>query len=87
MRPRWTRALVHAVTLAGVRVAHTARTGVRQYVGKEAGRPDLTMVNVYRDKAEVSAKIRTSALQIPRPAEAHGPIRPANRYALANAVP
>lgn len=36
--------------------ARTARTGVQQYLGAELGRPDLGVVNVYRDEAEVFAK-------------------------------
>lgn len=36
--------------------ALTARTGVQQYLGREVGRPDLPVVNVYRDEAEVFAK-------------------------------
>lgn len=36
--------------------ARTARTGVQQYLGVELGRPDLAVVNVYRDEAEVFAK-------------------------------
>lgn len=36
--------------------AHTARTGIQQYLGREIGRPDLDVVNVYRDEAEVFAK-------------------------------
>lgn len=35
--------------------ARTARTGVQQYLGAEMGRPDLGVVNVYRDAAEVFA--------------------------------
>lgn len=33
--------------------ARTARAGVQQYMGREIGRPDLGMVNVYRDADEV----------------------------------
>jgi len=33
--------------------ARTARTGVQQYLGAEMGRPDLAVVNVYRDAADV----------------------------------
>lgn len=36
--------------------ARTARTGVQQYLGSELGRPDLPVVNVYRDESEVFAK-------------------------------
>lgn len=36
--------------------AFTARTGVQQYAGFELDRPDLGIVNVYRDEAEVFAK-------------------------------
>ncbi|WNW10119.1 DUF2213 domain-containing protein [Pseudomonas sp. DTU_2021_1001937_2_SI_NGA_ILE_001] len=36
--------------------ARTARTGIQQYLGREVGRPDLSVVNVYRDQAEVFAK-------------------------------
>lgn len=51
-----------AVALGDVRVndsgyleafAHTARTGVQRYLGSEMGRPDLGVVNVYRDAADV----------------------------------
>ena len=51
-----------AVALGDVRVndsgyleafAHTARTGIQQYLGSEMGRPDLGVVNVYRDAADV----------------------------------
>ena len=34
----------------------TARTGVQQYLGSEMGRPDLGVVNVYRDAGEVFSK-------------------------------
>lgn len=37
-------------------VARTARTGVQQYLGAELGRPDLGVVNVYRDESEVFAR-------------------------------
>lgn len=33
--------------------ARTARTGVQHYLGRELGRPDLQVVNVYRDESEV----------------------------------
>lgn len=33
--------------------ARTARTGIQQYLGAEMGRPDLGVVNVYRDEADV----------------------------------
>lgn len=36
--------------------ALTARTGVQQYLGREVGRPDLEVVNVYRDEKEVFSK-------------------------------
>lgn len=36
--------------------ARTARTGIQQYLGAEVGRPDLGIVNVYRDEAEVFSK-------------------------------
>src|SRR5690625_797417 len=36
--------------------ARTARTGVQQNLGSELGRPDLAVVNVYRDESEVFAK-------------------------------
>lgn len=36
--------------------ARTARTGVQQYLGAELGRPDLGVVNVYRDESEVFSK-------------------------------
>lgn len=38
----------------------TARTGVQQYLGDEMGRPDIPVVNVYRDQAEV---FRLSSLE------------------------
>lgn len=37
-------------------VARTARTGTQQYLGAEMGRPDLGVVTVYRDEAEVFSK-------------------------------
>ena len=42
----------------------TARTGVQSYLGAEMGRPDLPLVNVYRDEAEVfrKASLNTFAL-------------------------
>lgn len=36
--------------------ARTARTGIQQYLGAEVGRPDLGVVNVYRDEAEVFSR-------------------------------
>lgn len=36
--------------------ARTARTGIQQYLGSELGRPDLGVVNVYRDESEVFNK-------------------------------
>lgn len=36
--------------------ALTARTGIQQYLGVEVGRPDLKVVNVYRDEKEVFSK-------------------------------
>ena len=36
--------------------ARTARTGTQQYLGSEVGRPDLAVVTVYRDQAEVFSK-------------------------------
>lgn len=47
-----------SLTEAGYLVAnaHTARTGIQQYLGKELGRPELDVVNVYRDEVEVFAK-------------------------------
>ncbi len=36
--------------------ARTARTGVQQYMGAELGRPDLGVVNVYRDEADVFSR-------------------------------
>lgn len=36
--------------------ARTARTGTQQYLGSEVGRPDLAVVSVYRDEAEVFSK-------------------------------
>lgn len=57
--------ITDSVTLGDARVtdsgyleanARTARTGVQQYLGSELGRPDLAVVNVYRDEAEVFSK-------------------------------
>ncbi len=54
-----------AVTISGTRTtrdgyvvfdARTARTGIQTYLGTEMGRPDLSMVRVYRDEAEVFAE-------------------------------
>lgn len=47
-----------SLTDAGYLVAnaHTARTGIQQYLGSELGRPELDVVNVYRDEVEVFAK-------------------------------
>lgn len=51
-----------AVTIAGTRVredgylvvdARVARTGIQQYLGSEVGRPDLSVVSVYRPEGEV----------------------------------
>ena len=36
--------------------ARTARTGVQQYLGREVGRPDLDIVNVYRAEDQVFSK-------------------------------
>lgn len=36
--------------------ARTARTGIQEYLGAEVGRPDLRVVRVYRDEAEVFSK-------------------------------
>jgi hypothetical protein len=36
--------------------ARTARTGIQVYGGAEVGRPELALVNVFRDEAEVFAK-------------------------------
>jgi hypothetical protein len=36
--------------------AHTARVGVQQYLGSEVGRPEFSVVNVYRDESEVFSK-------------------------------
>jgi len=36
--------------------ARTARTGIQRYLGAEVGRPDLGVVNVYRDEADVFSK-------------------------------
>lgn len=36
--------------------AHTARVGVQQYLGSEVGKPELSVVNVYRDETEVFSK-------------------------------
>lgn len=36
--------------------ARTARTGIQKYLGSELGRPDLQVVSVYRDEAEVFSK-------------------------------
>lgn len=40
--------------------ARTARTGIQQYLGREVGRPDIPVVNVYRSEDEVFS---TSSLQ------------------------
>ncbi|NQE62946.1 DUF2213 domain-containing protein [Caulobacter sp. RHG1] len=57
--------ITDSVTLGDARVtdtgyleanARTARVGIQQYLGSELGRPDLGVVNVYRDEAEVFAK-------------------------------
>lgn len=63
------------VTLGDIRVhddgyleafARTARTGVQSYLGREAGRPDLATVAVYRDEAEVfSTKALDTFSKIP----------------------
>lgn len=46
--------------------AKTARTGVQQYLGIEMGRPDLGVVNVYRDESEVFSKTSLQSFaQIP----------------------
>lgn len=36
--------------------AKSARTGIQNYLGREMGRPDLSVVRVYRDEAEVFAE-------------------------------
>lgn len=36
--------------------ARTARVGVQQYLGSEVGKPELAVVNVYRDESEVFKK-------------------------------
>lgn len=36
--------------------ALTARVGIQQYTGEEMGRPDIFVVNVYRDESEVFSK-------------------------------
>src|SRR5690606_20900677 len=57
--------LIDTVSLGDARVneagyleanARTARIGIQQYLGAELGRPDLGIVNVYRDEAEVFSK-------------------------------
>src|SRR5690606_21188740 len=57
--------ITDSVTLGDARVndagyleanARTARVGIQQYLGFEMGRPDLDIVNVYRDEAEVFSK-------------------------------
>lgn len=70
-------------------VARTARTGVQTYRGAEVGRPDLAMVAVYRDAAEVFSKrsLDTFAgvpITIDHPAE---PVSSANwkRHAVGEA--
>lgn len=54
--------IIDALSIGDVRVndagyleanARTARTGVQRYLGREMGRPDLDIVDVYRDEAEV----------------------------------
>lgn len=51
-----------AVTIAGTRLredgylvvdARVARTGIQRYLGSEVGRPDLSVVSVYRPESEV----------------------------------
>jgi hypothetical protein len=77
------------VTLADARVnadgyleaiARTARTGVQQYRGAEVGKPEIPVVNVFRDEAEVFSKAALDSFaQIPitvdHPAE---PVNAAN---------
>lgn len=63
------------VTLADARVradgyleavARTARTGVQQYLGAEVGKPEMAVVNVFRDEAEVFSKASLDSFaQIP----------------------
>jgi hypothetical protein len=65
--------------------ARTARTGVQQYHGFELDRPDLDIVNVYRDEAEVFSKrsLDTFAripITVDHPAE---PVTAANWKAVA----
>lgn len=57
--------ITDAVMLDGARVdgagyleatARTARTGTQQYLGAELGRPELGVVNVYRDEREVFSR-------------------------------
>src|SRR5690606_4151888 len=36
--------------------ARIARIGVQQYLGSEVGKPELPVVNVFRDEAEVFSK-------------------------------
>lgn len=57
--------ITDSVTLGDARVsdagylevnARTARIGIQQYLGSEVGRPDIPVVNVYRDEAEVFSK-------------------------------
>lgn len=58
--------ITDSVTLGDARVndagyleanARTARVGIQQYLGVEMGRPDLDVVNVYRDESEVFKKL------------------------------
>lgn len=57
--------IVDSVTLGDARVsdsgyleanARTARVGIQQYLGSELGKPDIAVVNVYRDEREVFSK-------------------------------
>lgn len=57
--------ITDAVSVAGMRLtdegyleaaARTARTGVQQYFGAEVGKPEMDVVSVYRDEADVFAK-------------------------------
>lgn len=57
--------ITDSVTLGDARVsddgyleanARTARIGVQQYLGSEVGKPDIAVVNVFRDETEVFSK-------------------------------
>jgi hypothetical protein len=67
--------ITDTVTLADARVnadgyleavARTARTGVQQYRGAEVGKPEIAVVNVFRDEAAVFSKASLDSFaQIP----------------------